>query len=96
MEKEIVISIHKAYRWVVAICDKELAGQKLEEGEKQLDLSGQFFKGDERSREEAAEIIKDCVREDATFNIVGEKSCALAKELGIIQDDGISYALVLL
>jgi uncharacterized protein len=99
---EYLIKIHKAYRWVVAICDKELVGKKIEEGEKQLDLTGDFFRGEEKTAEEAKEIIIDCISEDSTFNIIGEKSCKFAEQMGIIKKEGIlktndvPYALILL
>ncbi|MAG39758.1 hypothetical protein CMI41_02215 [Candidatus Pacearchaeota archaeon] len=102
MEKQFLVNIHKAYRWVIAICDKDLAGQKIEEGEKQLDLTGNFFKGEEKTEEELKEIIQDCIREDSTFNLVGEKSCKVAREINLVEKEGIlkikdiPYALVLL
>ena len=48
-----------------------------------------------------AEIVR-CNSEDATFNFVGEKSVGIAKELGLVKDEGVVYidkvpfALVLL
>jgi hypothetical protein len=102
MEKEFLVKIHKIYRWVVAICDKELGGLKIEEGNKQLDLSGNFFKGEPKSADELKEIIRDSLSEDSTFNIIGKKSCQLCKEIGLIEETGIKtiddipYALILL
>jgi hypothetical protein len=101
-DKEFLVKIHKSYRWVLAICDEELFGQKIEEGGKQLDLTGGFFKGEEKTITELKELVLNYVREDATFNIVGEKSCKLAREMGLIEEDGvitikdIPYALILL
>lgn len=102
MEKPFLVNIHKTYRWVVAICDKELIGKRIEEGNKQLDLTGRFYQGEEKTEEELKEIIEDCLREDSTFNIIGARSCELAKGIGIIEQEGIlkinntPYALVLL
>ncbi len=99
---EILLNIHKSYRWVVAVCDKELFGQKLIEGNRVLDLSGEFFNGKEFNEEDAINEIIRCHKEDATFNFVGEKSVAIAKKLeiakddGIIEIDGVPFALVLL
>jgi uncharacterized protein len=101
MEKEILLKTHKSYRFVVAICDKDLYGKSLHEDNKKLDLSGEFFNGEEMNAKETKEKIIELVREDATFNIVGEKSIELAKELGMVTDKGIMtiknipYALVL-
>ncbi len=83
------VKIHKGTRYVVAICDSNLFGKKFSEGEKQLDLTGGFFDGDEKSEEEIEEIIKDMKLEDACFNIVGNESVNLAKAMGIVKDEGV-------
>jgi len=98
----MLVKIHKSYRHIVAICDSELLGKKFQDGKMQIDLSGEFFNGEEKTDSETLEIIEDSAREDATFNIVGEKSCKLAIEAGIISKQGIKkiqgipVALVLL
>lgn len=84
----MLIKIHKSYRYVVAICDSDLLGKKFEEGNMTLEV-GTFFEGEEKSESEASEIIKDASREDATFNIVGEKATQLALKVGIIGKEGI-------
>lgn len=102
MAKDFLIKIHKSYRWVVAICDKELYGQKLEADDMQLDLSGKFFEGKEVEKTELVETIEMCTYEDATFYIIGHKSIKCAKEIGLIEKGGIKeiagipFALVLL
>ncbi len=102
MEKDILVSVHKSYRMVVGVCDSRIFGRKLCEGEKMIDLSGAFFDGDKMDKEGAKEVILDSDREDATFNFVGEKSVALAQELGLVREegigevDGVPFALVLL
>jgi hypothetical protein len=87
---------------VVAICDKELVGKKFEEGKKQLDLRENFYKGEEANKEGVIALILRQAREDATFNIVGEKSIAAAIEAGIITKESVArvqnipFALTLL
>jgi len=99
---DILFKIHKSYRLVVAICDKDVYGRKLVEGMRQLDLTGPFFQGDEVSEDELKEMMTDVAKEDATFNIVGSKSIGVAKELGLVRDKGVvvidkvPFALVLL
>ena len=99
---EILLKVHKSYRWVVAVCDGSVFGRKLREGERVLDVSGDFFRGDEMSLDEARVEIVRCAGEDATFNFVGDKSVGIAKELGLVKDsgvieiEGIPVALVLL
>lgn len=98
----IIVNIIKTYRDVVAICDKELLGKKFEENEFQLDIKESFYKGNEKKEQEVIEIIKEMVAEDATFNIVGEKSTKAAIKAGLITEDSISkiqsipFALVLI
>jgi uncharacterized protein len=102
MGEDILFRIHKSYRWVVAVCDKELYGKKLIEDKAQLDLTGEFFNGEVLGSEETKRRMIDANKEDATFNIVGEKSVSIAKELGFIKEEGIlevqgvPFALVLL
>jgi hypothetical protein len=87
----ILVKIHKSYRQVVAVCDLELYGKKILEGEKQLDLTGQFFKGEEKTEEETKEILIDMRKEDASFNIVGQRSCDIAISAGLIDKEAIFY-----
>lgn len=99
---EVLLRVHESYRWVVAVCDKDVFGRKLKEGDRVLDVSGDFFRGDEMSLGEVREEIIRCNREDATFNFVGENSVGIAKELGLVVDsgvveiEGVPVALVLL
>ena len=96
------INIINSYRYVVAICDKELIGKKFEQGKFQLYVKENFYKGELKSKQEIIELIKKMKIEDATFNIVGEKSIQTAIEAGIISEEGIKtieeipYVLVLL
>lgn len=99
---EILINVHESYRWVVAVCDRLVFGRKLADGKRVLDVSGAFFNGEIMNLKEARDEIVRCHREDATFNFVGESSVALAKELGLVKDegvvliDGVPFALVLM
>jgi hypothetical protein len=83
------VKIHKSYRTVVAICDSNLAGKKFEEGNKQLDVRGSFYKGDEVDKSGLLSVIKRQKIEDATFNIVGKESIEIALEIGLIKKEGI-------
>ncbi|MCU0642396.1 MAG: DUF424 family protein [archaeon] len=83
------VKIHHSYRTVVAICDSKILGKKFEEGNRQLDVKESFYKGQEVSKPELLKLIKRQVIEDATFNIVGEESVAIALETGIIKKEGI-------
>lgn len=96
------VRLIKSYRYVVAVCDSELLGKRFEEDRFQLHVKESFYKGDEKSEAETVEFLKKMAAEDATFNIVGEKSVKAALKAGIINEDsigeiqGIKFALVLL
>jgi hypothetical protein len=96
------INIIKSYRYVVALADEELIGKVFYEGNFQLDVKENFYKGEGKTPEEISEILRDMKIEDATFNIVGKESVALALETGIIDEEnigeieGIPFALVLI
>lgn len=83
------IKIHKSYRTIVALSDSELLGKKFEEGIKQIEIKPGFFQGEEKTKEEIIEILKNIQKEDATFNIVGKKSIECALKAGIIDKKGI-------
>ena len=96
------VRIIKTYRDIVAVCDSEILGKTFEEDEFQLEVKESFFKGEETSEEETEKIMKDMKKEDATFNIVGEKSVKTALKSGIISEDQIKkiqdvpYSLILM
>ncbi|MFH1327139.1 MAG: DUF424 family protein [archaeon] len=96
------VNIIKTYRDVIAICDSEILGKCFEEGQFQLDIKESFYKGEKVSTEEAIKIMQNFYSEDATFNIVGEKSTNAAIKAGIITKKGIKtiqnipFALILM
>ena len=83
------IKIHNSYRTVVAVCDSDLIGKIFEEGNIELNVKENFFKGEETSEDEVFEIMQNMALEDATFNIVGENSVNVAKKAGIISENDI-------
>jgi uncharacterized protein len=83
------IKIHESYRKIVALTDSEIIGKTFSEGIKQITINPNFFKGEEKSDQEIIEILKDMEKEDATFNIVGEKSINCALKAGVISPEGI-------
>ena len=95
------VKLHKSYRTIVAVCDSDLIGKTFEEGIKQLEVRESFYKGEDLDYKKAIELMKKHSKDDATFNIVGEKAikAALKAEIidkaGIGKIDGIPYALVL-
>ena len=98
----MLVKIHKSYRNTITICDPELIGKNFEEGDRQLKVLENFYRGEEKEEKEILEIIEMGAAEDYTFNIVGEKSIALAlkaeiiTEEGVVRIQGVPIALVLL
>lgn len=99
------VNIIKSCRDIVAVCDSELLGKKFEEDIFQLDVKESFYKGNNGkkvSEDELIEILIDMKKEDATFNIVGNKSVNAALKAEIINEENIGtiqeipFALVLL
>ena len=82
-------------RSVLAICDKEILGKKFEEGELQLDLTSQFYQGEEMSEEEILNILPKI----NSLNIVGQKSIDFAiknkllREENVKKIDNVPYAM---
>ena len=98
----ILVKIHETYRAVISVCDSELVGKKFEEGNRQLDISEDFYGGgDEMSEEEAIALIKDKLNEDACFNFAGEKAVEAGVKAGavdrsrVMKIQGIPYAMLL-
>lgn len=87
----LLVKIHKATRYVVAICDKDIFGQKFLDADniRQIDLTTSFFQGEEQTEEEVEEIMLEMVREDASFNLVGEKTCEIALKTGLVDKNAI-------
>lgn len=83
----MIVKVHKTAdgRVVVAICDSKLVGKKFDEGKLQLDLSSNFYRGDERSEDEIGQLVKDpCI-----VNLVGEESIGWAVKVGLVEKKDI-------
>jgi hypothetical protein len=83
----MIVKIHKNHenQMLVSVCDDNLIGKRFEDGKKQLDISIDFYNGDEKTDEEAADIMRNCYM----VNIVGEKSVNLALREQIISRESI-------
>ena len=98
----MIVRVIKSKRDIVAICDSELIGKRFEEGKFQIEVKESFFSGKEMNEEETISIIEKMAAEDATFNIVGEKSVEAALKAGLIDEEavcevqGIPFVLILL
>ncbi len=80
------VKIHKSNdRYIVAICDEDLIGKEISEGDLNLNITERFYKGDIKSDEEITKIMK----ESLNLNIIGNDSIKLALDNGIIEKDSI-------
>jgi hypothetical protein len=92
----MIVKTHKSHegKIIAAACDDELVGKRFEEGELQLDLASEFYKGDEKDDVEAGDIIRNA----DSVNLVGEKAVKLGIDEGIIEEghvkkiSGVPYA----
>jgi uncharacterized protein len=82
---KVKIHLTENKRIILAVCDSNLVGQKFEEGEKQLDLTTNFYNGCEKTNQE----ISDLMRNSYMINLVGEKSIDLALSEEIISKENV-------
>lgn len=95
----MIVKVHQTENGtLVAVCDTDLLGKRFEDGKLQIDLTGDFYAGQEMDEDNAGDILRNCY----TFNLVGEKAIELGlKEEVITHDDvkmiaGVPYAQGLL
>jgi len=83
----LLVKIHKKEnRTIIAVCDKALLGQLLEENGKQLDLTGDFYKGEEKDTQE----IGDLIRNADGVNLVGEEAVKLGLQEEVIEKEHVT------
>lgn len=70
---------------MLALCDSDLLGKRFEEGELQLDLESQFYKGEEVSDDELEKIIKGIY----IINAVGETSIKFLISHDLIEESNV-------
>lgn len=95
----MILKIHdNGEKIVLSIIDDDLLGKKFEEGNKILDLSSDFYKGEKKSEAE----IKKATRIAYIINAVGKKTIEFLKSNGLIDSDQVKeikkipYAYILI
>jgi hypothetical protein len=84
--QKMIVKIHSTPNGnLLAICDSDLIGKTFEEDDKQLDLSSQFYAGEEMSEQELTEILKDCY----VVNAVGKESISILVKNNLINKENI-------
>ncbi|HLD76078.1 MAG TPA: DUF424 domain-containing protein [Candidatus Norongarragalinales archaeon] len=74
--------------WTVfALCDKNLLGRVLRQGESVLDLSlhRSFYEGDPMSEK----VAEQCLKKARNINVVGEKSLGCARRVFKIENSSV-------
>lgn len=81
---------------ILVITDSELVGKVFTEGNKQLDLSKDFYKGEEKTLDE----IKSLIKKAYVLHLTGKGSVQLCTDLGYVEKviviDSVPHAEVLL
>ena len=83
----MIVKKHKTINGqiILAVCDSNLAGKKFIEGDLQLDLSSDFYKGEEVNEEKIKELLKQAY----IVNLAGKKCVGFALKLGIVEESHI-------
>jgi len=72
---------------LLAICDKEILGKIFEQGNRQLDISSDFYKGEEVDEEK----LRGEIGTANILNVVGDKSIKLLQKYNLADDKHIMY-----
>ena len=93
---KLIVKTHiKNGRTLITVCDKNILGNIYEEGDHILDLSSEFYKGDEMNEEETSDLIRNA----DMVNLVGANAVKIGVDEDIIDEDsvktieGVPYAI---
>ena len=82
----IAVRIHAGKEdMLLAACDEDLIGREFREGKMRLRVSGEFYMAELVTEETLAERMKSA----SIFNLVGERTVAVAVEQGLVDPDCI-------
>ena len=82
----VLVRIHKKDgKIIAAVCDNDILGQRIAEGTAQLDLTGDFYNGEEKDDSEAGDIIRNADH----VNLVGARSVKLGIQEGVIDEQNV-------
>ena len=81
-----VVKTHQGPHGVIlVVSDKEILGKKFEDGKLQLDLTKEFYQGEETAEEK----VKNLARGAYILHLTGEKTINLFVDLGLVDSDKI-------
>jgi len=72
-------------RLILTVCDKEIIGKKFETPDLKLDLSSDFYKGEEKTEKEIIKLFPAAYM----INLVGKTSVELGIKVGVISKHDI-------
>ncbi len=86
---KMIVKEHITYdrRLILTVCDKEIIGKKFETNDLKLDLSSDFYKGNEKTENEIIKLFE----QSYMINLIGEKSIKLGLNTKIISKKDIIY-----
>jgi hypothetical protein len=80
------LKIHKSGdSTIVALCDRELIGKTLKEGNITVTITEDFYKGELISQEKAIDILSGATN----INIFGKKAVSCAIECGVVDKNNV-------
>jgi hypothetical protein len=80
------LKIHKSGdSTIVALCDRELIGKTLKEGNITVTITEDFYKGELISQEKAIDILSGATN----INIFGKKAVSCAIECGVVDRNNV-------
>jgi hypothetical protein len=83
----MIVKIHKnpEGQVILAICDSSIIGKEFTQDDLQLDLTSEFYKGEEKSEAELLELIKDAY----IINAVGKECIDFLLKHNLIDKENI-------
>ncbi|MBI2112671.1 DUF424 family protein [Candidatus Woesearchaeota archaeon] len=72
---------------LLVVTDKEIVGKIFTEGKRQLDLTKDFYRGKDASKEDVAKLFSEA----RDLHLTGKHSVALGIELGYVDAQHILY-----
>jgi hypothetical protein len=79
------LKIHKSSSTIVALCDRELIGKTLKEGNITVTITDEFYKGEIVSEEDAIAILSKA----SNVNLFGEKAVSCAVKCGVVDINNV-------
>ncbi|MEK6822512.1 MAG: DUF424 family protein [Nanoarchaeota archaeon] len=76
---------HSDGRILVSVVDSDIIGKKFEEGQAQLDLTVDFYKGKKCTADEAGDLVRNA----DMVNLVGEHAVALGVQEQVIDPQNV-------